>query len=76
MLVNEVKTLRNLYFLRKAKGLTQENLAKELGVTSCTLSIYERGQSEPRVGIAYDIAQYFGVSVEQLLGKAPLSVKF
>ena len=35
--------------LRKGKGITQEQLAKDLGVNNTTISIWERGVRKPDI---------------------------
>lgn len=60
MLENEVLTRRT------KKGLTQEELAKAVGVTRQTIIAIEKGNYTPSVLLAIRIAEYFNVSVEQL----------
>lgn len=59
--------------LREAKGVSQETLAYEAGVTSGTLSLIERGRSNPTWGTVKGIATALGVSIAEL---AKLSLKF
>lgn len=64
----------NIYFsenikrLRKERDLTQEALADFLGVSFQAVSKWERGESYPDVEMLPEIAVYFGVSVDELLG--------
>lgn len=62
MIGNQIKRLR------KEKDLLQKELAKELGLTQQTISLYESNKREPDSEILYKIASYFGVSVDYLLG--------
>lgn len=55
-------------FLRKAKGTTQEELAKALGVTNQAVSKWESSQCCPDIQLLPDIADYFGVSIDELMG--------
>lgn len=55
--------------LRKEKGLTQKELAAVLKVSDSTLSYWEQGKFEPDNFLLKEIAKYFNVSVEYLLGK-------
>ena len=54
--------------LREEKGLTQKQLAEQLGLNSVTYLRYEKSQREPSLSILADIANYFNVSVDYLLG--------
>jgi len=52
--------------LREKRGATQEALAYEAGVTTGTLSLIERGRSNPAWGTIRGIATALGVSMEEL----------
>lgn len=52
--------------LREKRGATQEALAYEAGVTTGTLSLIERGQSNPAWGTVRGIAKALGVSMGEL----------
>ena len=58
--------------LRKKKGLTQEDLAKALGVTNQAVSKWESGQNCPDIGLLPHIADIFGVTIDELMGRMPL----
>jgi len=49
--------------LRDKRGVTQEDLAHDAGVTTGTLSLIERGKSNPAWGTVKSIAAALGVSV-------------
>lgn len=53
--------------LRKNKGLTQEELAEVLFVSRAAVSKWESGRGYPNIDSLKAIAQYFGVTVDQLL---------
>ncbi len=52
--------------LREAKGLTQEELAKALGVTRQTIIAIEKGKYDPSLRLAFKIARFFGVKIEDV----------
>ncbi|WP_297064780.1 helix-turn-helix transcriptional regulator [Thermococcus sp.] len=52
--------------LREKKGLTQEELAKALGVTRQTIIAIEKGKYDPSLRLAFRIARFFGVKIEDV----------
>lgn len=58
--------------LRKSRGLTQEQLATALGISSSTISSYERGIREPDLDTIGNIADFFNVDKGYLLGDSPI----
>lgn len=54
---------------RQNKNMTQEDLAKRLGVTSQAVSKWERGLSFPDVGILKELCNVLEVSADYLLNK-------
>ncbi len=61
----------NLKQLRKARGLTQEELGKALGVQKSCISNYEQSFSMPDIGRLLEIADFFEISdLGQLVGYA------
>jgi transcriptional regulator with XRE-family HTH domain len=57
----EIKTIREL---REARGLTQFQLAVMAEVTPSTISNWERGATEPKVGQLRKLASILGVSMD------------
>lgn len=52
--------------LREWKGLTQEELAKVLGVTRQTIIAIEKGKYDPSLRLAFKIAKFFKVKIEDI----------
>ena len=63
--------MENLKELRKQRGITQRDLAQYLGVSISTFSGWETGVYEPDHAHLCKIADYFGVTVDELLGRTP-----
>lgn len=59
----------NLKELRLEKGLGQEVLAKNLQVSKGIISLWENGLREPNMSSLIVIADYFGVSIDFLVGR-------
>jgi putative transcriptional regulator len=57
---------------RERLGLSQEALARQLGVSRQTIVNIERGLSEPRIFLALAIAGVLGVAVGELFRKGML----
>ena len=54
---------------RKALGLTQEGLAQRLGVTNQAVSKWESGQSCPDIALLPQLADLFGITIDELFGR-------
>ncbi len=55
--------------LRTEKGMTQKELAEALGINSVTYLHYEKSQREPPLSLLVEMAEYFDVTTDYLLGK-------
>lgn len=58
----------NLKKLREEKGISQSELAKNLGVVRSTICFYEKGQHAPTPEMLIKLADYFNVTVDYLIG--------
>ena len=52
--------------IRKAKGITQEELANTLEVSRQTVGSLENGRYNPSIILAFKIARFFNVSIEEV----------
>ena len=52
--------------LRKQKGLKQEDMAAALEVSRQTIGSLENGRYNPSILLAFKIARYFGMSIEDI----------
>lgn len=61
----------NIIRLRRKKGITQEELARFIGVTKASVSKWETGMSMPDILLLPVLAAFFDVTVDELLGYEP-----
>lgn len=61
--------IKKLSILLEKKNITQRELAEKINVTEVTISRYLSGERSPRIEIVSKIAEFFGVSIDYLLGK-------
>ena len=52
--------------IRKGRGIRQEEFAKALGVSRQTISSLETGRYNPSIFLAWKIARYFGMTIEEV----------
>lgn len=57
---NRIEEIRNL------RGIRQEELARQLGVSRQTISSLENGRYNPSILLAYRISRYFDMSIEEV----------
>ena len=63
----EVGQMKNkIEEIRKQKGITQEDFAKSMGVSRQTISSLETGRYNPSIFLAYKIAKYFDMTIEEI----------
>ena len=59
----------NLKLLRRAKGISQAQLASTLNTSLKSVSHWETGYTEPSIAQLVSLADYFDVSLDELLGR-------
>lgn len=52
--------------IRKERGIRQDEFAKLMGVSRQTISSLETGRYNPSISLAYKIAKYFGMTIEEV----------
>ena len=52
--------------IRKEREILQDEMAKALGVSRQTISSLENGRYNPSIMLAYKIAKYFGMTIEDI----------
>ena len=63
----KIKLGMRIKYLRKAKNLTQEQLAEKLDVTRQTISNWENGKFYPDIDALVKISKCFNISLDDLL---------
>lgn len=65
--MRRVNTLNNrLEEIRKQRGIRQEELAMALEVSRQTIGSLENGRYNPSILLAFKIARYFGMTIEEI----------
>ena len=64
----ENKISKRIYELRKDMKLSQSELAKKVGATQKAIDFWEKGINEPKASYIINLASFFGVSTDYLLG--------
>lgn len=57
----------NIRFLRKQKELTQAEFAVKIGVNRSVIGAYEEGRAEPKLQTLQAMAEFFGLTIDDLL---------
>ena len=55
---------------REIAGLSQYMLAEKMGVSQATVGMWESGKREPNFTTMCQLADFFGISVDELLGRS------
>jgi len=66
--MSAIRINEQLFSLRKQKNVTQEEVARTLGVTNQSVSKWESGTCCPDIALLPTIATYFNVSIDRLIG--------
>lgn len=69
--MSNLRISENITMLRRKKGKTQDELAEFLGVTKASVSKWETKQSYPDILLLPQIAAYFNISIDELIGYEP-----
>ena len=69
--MNSLNIADNIVRLRHNKKITQEQLAEFIGVTKASVSKWENRQSTPDITILPQLATFFDVTIDELVGYTP-----
>ncbi|MBQ3307323.1 MAG: helix-turn-helix transcriptional regulator [Bacilli bacterium] len=72
--MNQIKIGKFILNCRKEKGLTQEQLAEKLGVTSKSISRWENGKTMPDYSLLKDLCNELDINVNELLSAEKIKV--
>ena len=63
---------QNLFALRKKKNVSRETVARALEISAMTYQSYEKNLRDPTLPVLISLADYFGVTLDQLAGREAL----
>lgn len=69
--MKEINIARAIISKRREKGLTQDDLASYIGVSKASVSKWETGQSYPDITFLPQLAAFFNISIDELMGYEP-----
>ena len=75
MSTREINIAKMITNKRKEKGITQDDLANYIGVSKASVSKWETGQSYPDITFLPQLAAYFNISIDDLMGYEPQMTK-
>ncbi|MGN0165156.1 MAG: helix-turn-helix domain-containing protein, partial [Lachnospiraceae bacterium] len=61
--------VKNLKLLRTQKGISQQKLANEIGISQQSINKYENQNIEPDINTLIALADYFETTVDYLIGR-------
>ena len=59
--------------IRKSKNLSQNRLSKETNISTQNISRWERGEVIPTITMCIKLADYYGITLDELVGRDPAS---
>lgn len=63
----DIRLARHVQKVRKAQGITQEQLAEKVGVSTTWIGYIETGRNKPNIDLLKKIARVLGVQVKDLI---------
>ena len=73
--MKEINIARAILAKRKEKGITQDELANYIGVSKASVSKWETEQSYPDIVLLPQLAAFFNISIDELMGYEPQMTK-
>ena len=69
--MNDINIAGTILSKRRERGMTQDDLAVHMGVSKASVSKWETGQCFPDITILPQLAAFFGISIDELMGYRP-----
>ncbi len=63
---------KNLLSLRAARKLSRDVVSKAIGISAKTYERYEKNERNPDAPVLVKLAEFYGVTLDQLVGRTPL----
>lgn len=73
--MKEINIARTIINKRRERSITQDDLARYIGVSKASVSKWETGQSYPDITFLPQLAAYFNISIDELMGYEPQMTK-
>ena len=73
--MKEINIARTIINKRRERGITQDELANFIGVSKASVSKWETGHSYPDIVFLPQLAAYFNISLDELMGYQPQMTK-
>jgi len=70
-MASEPTLYNRLSVLRAERALTRQALADAIGVNYQTIGYLERGEYNPSLGLAFQLAEYFDLPIEAIFSREP-----
>ncbi len=72
-MLDNVKAGKQIALFRKNRGLTQEDVSRQLNISPQAVSKWENGHSMPELSLLVELSELLGCTIDQLLIPAPMS---
>lgn len=73
--MKEINIAKTLVTKRREKGITQDDIATYIGISKASVSKWETGQSYPDITFLPQLAAYFNITIDELMGYSPQMTK-
>lgn len=71
-MLDNIKAGKQIALFRKSRGLTQEDVARQLSISPQAVSKWENGHTMPELSLLVELSELLGCTIDQLLFPAPV----